>query len=777
MEKKYIKYKSKYLILSQKKNLIGGYPFTSFTIDELLALIEKIDPRELLNNLITYITVLRDKIISKKDEFNNKLEDVLDVDMKGKNEYRNMINIRYKECMEKHKSDNKCQNISNYYTVDNSKFISKFINDSKQKNILEHKILQYTKIIEDLKKIISIQEGGVFEVLEHQLFELNSAQKIYDIESYNFSKFWSTYSDEQYANKIALIKDLKNEIKTYKKYFKDNKIKLQNTQNILKLSDTLIVQYTIYSFDLSAPPAPSSPPEPLEPPKPPKPPLVPPAPLDPSIPSTAEPSTAEPSTPPITLKKYVETYISEIKKFCNKNLTPSLNIFIREILEYLYKVLTNNEIVDNEIVGIPPLNIIILGTPGIGKSYISKQIATFLSLTKLLPIGKLISIKKTDVIGQYIGQTAPKTYELLLSGIGNICFIDEAYSFAGQNTSTGYDKFGKEFIDALVDFMSEHTGLISIIAAGYKKEMQEQFIDVNNGISRRFPTQINIMRYKYEEFIKLFEQNSNLEKLCEKLGYPKEYNIIFNLLMSYIIKHFYIYKTNMTSIKYKYLFVINDNKYLINIYSESERILIAYLLLKCNIKHGDLFINQFSDLIQLINIMKTVLIFKSKDEINLDDIINNIITSYIKTKTDAKVEYYKVKINKIFDGTSGVPNDVSDDALDNESSDISSADVKKKTYHIYITYYPRLNKDDIKEFMTIKDLFYRSLEYDKTMNIANETKVDGEIYISQINYDDKFKKYINNISRKFIDIIDNTSDFILFTKEELENNISLLESL
>jgi hypothetical protein len=145
-------------------------------------------------------------------------------------------------------------------------------------------------------------------------------------------------------------------------------------------------------------------------------------------------------------------------------------------------------------------NIVLMGTPGIGKSYTSKFIGECLKYSGLLPNGEIMNIKKPEIIGSYTGQTTPKVYNKFTSALGKVAFVDEAYSIAGAKDKTKgtYNEFGQEAIDAITDFSSEHVGLLGIVAAGYEFEMTEQFLEVNVGIKRRFPPESNLILNRYD---------------------------------------------------------------------------------------------------------------------------------------------------------------------------------------------------------------------------------------------------------------------------------------
>jgi hypothetical protein len=119
--------------------------------------------------------------------------------------------------------------------------------------------------------------------------------------------------------------------------------------------------------------------------------------------------------------------------------------------------------------------------------------------------------------------------------MGNVVFLDEAYSIAGKfdENRQQYDSFGQEALDAITDFTSEHIGLLGIVAAGYSYEMQKQFLDVNIGLPRRFPTVLTLNRYDMNSYWKILKKSlsrispksqvNNYHRACFEI-----LNIIFN---------------------------------------------------------------------------------------------------------------------------------------------------------------------------------------------------------------------------------------------------------
>ena len=175
-------------------------------------------------------------------------------------------------------------------------------------------------------------------------------------------------------------------------------------------------------------------------------------------------------------------------------------------------------------------NLVLQGTPGVGKSYSSALIGKALKWCGFLTVGKMKEIKKPDIVGSYTGQTAPKVYNELSQGLGNVVFIDEAYSIAGAKDETKgtFNEFGQEALDAITDYTSEHIGLLAFIVAGYEYEMQNQFLNVNIGLPRRFPTVLTLRRYDMKSFWKILEMP--IIKFCPKYQVDHHHHACFELL-------------------------------------------------------------------------------------------------------------------------------------------------------------------------------------------------------------------------------------------------------
>lgn len=143
-------------------------------------------------------------------------------------------------------------------------------------------------------------------------------------------------------------------------------------------------------------------------------------------------------------------------------------------------------------------HMIFTGNPGTGKTTIARIISRYLKAIGILTGGQLVEVSRADLVGKYVGHTAPLTNQVIQSAIGGVLFIDEAYSlYRGKD-----DSFGLEAIDTLVKGIEDNRDNLIVILAGYSNEMA-QFLTANSGLKSRFPNVINFPDYSGEELLEI----------------------------------------------------------------------------------------------------------------------------------------------------------------------------------------------------------------------------------------------------------------------------------
>ncbi|PIY11740.1 MAG: AAA family ATPase [Flexibacter sp. CG_4_10_14_3_um_filter_32_15] len=163
------------------------------------------------------------------------------------------------------------------------------------------------------------------------------------------------------------------------------------------------------------------------------------------------------------------------------------------------------------------LHLVFKGNPGTGKTTIAQMMGKIYHHLGLLSTGELHEVGRAELIGQYIGQTAPKVKDIIDRARGGVLFIDEAYSLvrAGEDSKD----YGQEVIEILVKEISDGKGDIAIILAGYTQPM-EILLESNPGLKSRFPVQFEFPDYTPHELLeiaKLTEKESDLQFTPEAL--------------------------------------------------------------------------------------------------------------------------------------------------------------------------------------------------------------------------------------------------------------------
>lgn len=147
------------------------------------------------------------------------------------------------------------------------------------------------------------------------------------------------------------------------------------------------------------------------------------------------------------------------------------------------------------------LHMIFSGNPGTGKTTVARLVAQILQAIGVLSKGHLVEVGRSDLVAEYVGQTAVKTMNRIKEAKGGVLFIDEAYSLIrGQSGSD----FGLEAIDTLVKAIEDERKNMVVILAGYPQEMSD-FIDANPGLQSRFKNQITFQDYDLNELMNITE--------------------------------------------------------------------------------------------------------------------------------------------------------------------------------------------------------------------------------------------------------------------------------
>lgn len=156
-------------------------------------------------------------------------------------------------------------------------------------------------------------------------------------------------------------------------------------------------------------------------------------------------------------------------------------------------------------------HMLFLGNPGTGKTTIARIITKELYEAGVILENKLVEVEKKDLVGQFLGQTAPKTASVIESAIGGVLFIDEAYSLVAIDTGF-QDQYGQEAIATIVKAMEDHRDDFVVIFAGYEKEMK-YFLDANSGIASRIGYTFTFDDYTAEELSDIFKLKMDMNYL------------------------------------------------------------------------------------------------------------------------------------------------------------------------------------------------------------------------------------------------------------------------
>ncbi len=147
----------------------------------------------------------------------------------------------------------------------------------------------------------------------------------------------------------------------------------------------------------------------------------------------------------------------------------------------------------------PSLHMSFTGRPGTGKTTVAERMSMILHTLGYVRKGHVVTATRDDLVGQYIGHTAPKTKEMLRKAMGGVLFIDEAYYLYRPDNERDY---GSEAIEILLQVMENSRHDVVVIFAGYKERM-DVFYQSNPGLSSRVANHIDFPDYTDEELLSI----------------------------------------------------------------------------------------------------------------------------------------------------------------------------------------------------------------------------------------------------------------------------------
>jgi probable Rubsico expression protein CbbX len=157
----------------------------------------------------------------------------------------------------------------------------------------------------------------------------------------------------------------------------------------------------------------------------------------------------------------------------------------------------------------PTLHMAFTGNPGTGKTTVALRMAGILHRLGFIRKGHLVSVTRDDLVGQYIGHTAPKTKEILKRAMGGVLFIDEAYYLHRPENEKDY---GQEAIEILLQVMENQRDDLTVILAGYKDRM-DRFFESNPGFRSRIAHHVHFPDFADNELLSI------VEKLAQQAEY------------------------------------------------------------------------------------------------------------------------------------------------------------------------------------------------------------------------------------------------------------------
>ncbi|HEY8539016.1 MAG TPA: CbbX protein [Steroidobacteraceae bacterium] len=198
---------------------------------------------------------------------------------------------------------------------------------------------------------------------------------------------------------------------------------------------------------------------------------------------------------------FSESHVGEVIEQLDRELVGLAPVKqrVREIAAFLLVSRARAQLgIESEL---PSMHMCFTGNPGTGKTTVAARMADILQRLGCIRKNTLVTVTRDDLVGQYIGHTAPKTREVLKRAMGGVLFIDEAYYLYRPENERDY---GQESIEILLQAMENNRSDLVVILAGYKDRM-DTFFRANAGIHSRIAHHIEFPDFTQEELLQIAE--------------------------------------------------------------------------------------------------------------------------------------------------------------------------------------------------------------------------------------------------------------------------------